>query len=178
MLMCACILVRVCVCVCVIVLCIYMGHGSPQHTLNNASMRPVCKLFVLHSWCPRCGVLWCPRCGVVWCIVTIVLMRINAQSVRGVAYALETLSQVLSSRQCSAFAVTDGPRFPHRGIMIDTGRRFYPVALVKNILDGMAMVKMNVLHFHLSEECFRVQASVACAVTLVAAEWCLCTAFG
>lgn len=49
--------------------------------------------------------------------------------------------------------------------MIDTGRRFYPVPLVKSILDGMAAVKMNVLHFHLSEECFRVASTSYPALT-------------
>ena len=42
--------------------------------------------------------------------------------------------------------------------MIDTGRRFYPVPFVKSIVDGLAMSRMNVLHFHLSEECFRVES--------------------
>ena len=42
--------------------------------------------------------------------------------------------------------------------MIDTGRRFYPVPLVESILDGMASVKMNVLHFHLSEEIMALAA--------------------
>lgn len=42
--------------------------------------------------------------------------------------------------------------------MIDTGRRFYPVPFVKSIVDGLAMSRMNVLHFHLSEECFRIES--------------------
>jgi|EP01046_Picozoa_sp_COSAG06_P045023 hexosaminidase len=44
--------------------------------------------------------------------------------------------------------------------MIDTGRRYYPVALVKQTIEGMAMSRQNILHFHLSEECFRVQSDV------------------
>jgi|EP01043_Picozoa_sp_COSAG02_P001062 N-acetyl-beta-hexosaminidase len=44
--------------------------------------------------------------------------------------------------------------------MIDTGRRFYPVPFVKSIVDGLAMSRMNVLHFHLSEECFRVESKI------------------
>eukprot|EP00038_Savillea_parva_P019262 m.26939 g.26939 ORF g.26939 m.26939 type:complete len:781 (-) comp4361_c0_seq1:2909-5251(-) len=86
-------------------------------------------------------------------------VTMTAQTQWGVAYALETVAQLLDAPTCGSFSVTDGPRFIHRGIMIDTGRRFYPVSLVKNILDGMAVVKMNVLHFHLSEECFRVQST-------------------
>lgn len=36
----------------------------------------------------------------------------------------------------------------------------YPVPLVESILEGMASVKMNVLHFHLSEECFRIESKM------------------
>eukprot|EP01051_Picozoa_sp_SAG22_P012633 SAG22_NODE_1332_length_4702_cov_1.577232_2_plen_803_part_00 len=79
----------------------------------------------------------------------------------GVAYALETLSQTIQEGgvlPCSALSVQDAPEYVHRGLMIDTGRRFYPMALVKQIVDGLALSKMNVLHFHLSEECFRVES--------------------
>ena len=89
-------------------------------------------------------------------------IAIVAESPYGVAYALETLSQVLSANAvdgCTAFDVEDAPSFVHRGMMIDTGRRFYPVDLVKRLLDGMAANKMNVLHMHLSEQCFRVQST-------------------
>jgi hexosaminidase len=50
--------------------------------------------------------------------------------------------------------------FEHRGIMIGTGRRFYPILLVRSILEGMAMNRMNILHLHLSEECFRVESKL------------------
>ena len=43
---------------------------------------------------------------------------------------------------------------------VDTGRRFHPVPLVKTMLDGMAAVKLNVLHFHLSDQCrFAVEST-------------------
>jgi hexosaminidase len=84
---------------------------------------------------------------------------IEAKSPYGVAYALETLSQVLSANECTAFHVEDAPSFVHRGLMIDTGRRFYPVDFVERLLEGMAANKMNVLHMHLSEQCFRVQSA-------------------
>ena len=44
--------------------------------------------------------------------------------------------------------------------MIDTGRRFYSVALVESVLEGMAAVKMNVMHMSLSELCFRVESKL------------------
>ena len=87
-------------------------------------------------------------------------VEIVAETDYGVGYALETLSQILVANECTAFHVVDAPQFVHRGLMIDTGRRFYPVALVKRILEGMSFLKMNVLHLHLSEQCFRVQSKV------------------
>lgn len=88
---------------------------------------------------------------------------IAAASPFGVAYALETLSQFIEEStgklHCAQISVADAPTFLHRGIMIDTGRRFYPVPLVLMTIEGMAMTKQNVLHFHLSEECFRVHSA-------------------
>jgi hexosaminidase len=76
----------------------------------------------------------------------------------GVSYALETLLQI-GERQCAhSFSVIDAPTYPHRALMIDTGRRFYSVPMVKEILTGMNMMKMNVLHMFLSELCFRVES--------------------
>lgn len=37
--------------------------------------------------------------------------------------------------------------------MLDSGRRFFPVPLVENLLDTMVVLKLNVLHFHLSDFC-------------------------
>ena len=87
-------------------------------------------------------------------------VEIVAETDYGVGYALETLSQILATNDCTAFHVVDAPQFVHRGLMIDVGRRFYPVDFVKRILDGMSFLKMNVLHLHLSEQCFRVQSKV------------------
>ena len=82
----------------------------------------------------------------------------------GVGYALETLLQLAepaAQAQCgSAFTVRDRPDYSHRGLMIDTGRRFYSVELVESLLEGMAMMKMNVLHMFLSELCFRVESKI------------------
>ena len=63
--------------------------------------------------------------------------RITAATVYGVGYGLETFSQLVGfggggggrggghgRLPCSEIAVSDAPRFPHRGLMIDTGRRY------------------------------------------------------
>ncbi|KAF4715908.1 hypothetical protein FOZ63_033032, partial [Perkinsus olseni] len=52
----------------------------------------------------------------------------------------------------TGFNITDYPSFPHRGMLIDTGRRYLPVDLIKKNLHTMAWVKMNVLHWHISDD--------------------------
>jgi hexosaminidase len=51
-----------------------------------------------------------------------------------------------------AVTIKDQPRFPWRGTMIDVSRHFIPIDVLKRNLDGMAAVKMNVLHWHLSDD--------------------------
>ena len=131
----------------------------------------------------------------------------TAASPFGVAYALESLSQLMDKGKlkCSKLAITDSPRFVHRGLMIgrcpytrcgrhcfsDHGwlslsRRHGPPLLPRPVRQvyrrrtvgrcpstrcmrhpppdygwlGLSsqMFRMNVLHFHLSEECFRVES--------------------
>jgi hexosaminidase len=58
-----------------------------------------------------------------------------------------------------AVSITDRPRFPWRGLSFDTSRHFFPVADVLRTLDALAAVKMNVFHFHLSDDQgFRVES--------------------
>jgi hexosaminidase len=80
----------------------------------------------------------------------------------GVVRGLETMLQLLQADQTGYFlptvSITDAPRFPWRGLLIDACRHFMPVEMIKRNLDGMAAVKMNVLHWHLSEnQGFRVE---------------------
>ena len=42
--------------------------------------------------------------------------------------------------------ITDAPKFRHRGLTIDVGRRFAPIKLINSIIDGLSYTKMNVLH--------------------------------
>src|SRR5207247_10128942 len=57
------------------------------------------------------------------------------------------------------FTIQDKPRFPWRGLMIDSARHFIPLDVIRRNLDGMEAVKMNVFHWHLSEnQGFRVES--------------------
>ncbi len=83
----------------------------------------------------------------------------------GSLYGLETLLQLLSSDENGYYfpnvKIKDAPRFTWRGLLIDVGRHFMPVDVIKRNLDAMAAVKMNVLHWHLSEDQgFRIESKV------------------
>ena len=81
----------------------------------------------------------------------------------GILHGLQTFLQLVETGPNGFFvpAVTikDQPRFAWRGLLIDVGRHYIPVDVLKRNIDGMAAVKMNVLHLHLSDnEGFRVES--------------------
>jgi hexosaminidase len=91
--------------------------------------------------------------------------RVTAANPLGVLRGLETflqLARVDGGRPVvPSVRISDRPRFPWRGLLIDPCRRWEPVEVVKRTLDGMAAVKLNVLHWHLSEDQgFRVESKV------------------
>lgn len=89
--------------------------------------------------------------------------RLSAPTDLGALRGLQTFLQLLETSS-DGFAVTaitiqDKPRFPWRGLMIDVSRHFIPLDVLKRNLDGMASVKMNVFHWHLSDnQGFRVES--------------------
>src|SRR5581483_2691573 len=89
---------------------------------------------------------------------------LNAATAVGVLRGLETFLQLLGSDRDGDFipavSIEDKPRFPWRGLMIDSSRHFQPLEVIKRNLDGMAAVKLNVLHWHLvDDQGFRVETS-------------------
>jgi hexosaminidase len=89
--------------------------------------------------------------------------KLTAPTTLGVLRGLQTFLQ-LGQITPSGFAVPavtikDQPRFPWRGTLVDVSRHFIPIEVLKRNLDGMAAVKMNVLHWHLSDDQgFRVES--------------------
>jgi len=80
---------------------------------------------------------------------------ITADTVYGAIYGMETFFQLATDGFLpnATIDVQDFPSYQHRGVMVDSGRRFWPVPLVKNILETMSFNKMNVLHLHASDMC-------------------------
>jgi hexosaminidase len=91
--------------------------------------------------------------------------RLEAATSVGALRGLATFRQLIQQDGKRVFvpAVTieDAPLYAWRGLMIDVARHFIPVEVVKRNLDAMEMVKMNVLHLHLSDnEGFRIESKV------------------
>ncbi len=81
--------------------------------------------------------------------------RIRASTPLGAMHGLQTFLQLVDVSPdgfaAPAITIQDKPRFPWRGLMIDSARHFIPLDVVHRNLDGMEAVKMNVFHWHLSE---------------------------
>ena len=86
---------------------------------------------------------------------------ITAPTAFGAMHALQTLSQIVDPGHGGLAAkpatlqwevtINDAPRFAHRGIMLDTSRNFMELSALRRTLDAMAMNKLNVLHWHVSD---------------------------
>ncbi len=88
--------------------------------------------------------------------------KITAPTTVGAMRGLETFLQTLEGDKDGFYfpgvSISDKPRFIWRGLMIDPARHFQPLEVIKRNLDAMAAVKMNVLHWHLTEDQgFRVE---------------------
>jgi hexosaminidase len=89
--------------------------------------------------------------------------RLVAPTVVGALRGLETFLQLTQSDRTGYYLpgvkVNDKPRFPWRGLLIDIARHYQPPEVLKRNLDAMAAVKLNVLHWHLTEDQgFRVES--------------------
>ncbi|VAW15864.1 beta-glycosyl hydrolase [hydrothermal vent metagenome] len=83
---------------------------------------------------------------------------ISANKPAGVFYGIQTLKQLLPVETGSkglpipAVEIEDTPRFQWRGNMLDVGRHFFPVSFIKKYIDILAMYKLNIFHWHLTED--------------------------
>ena len=88
---------------------------------------------------------------------------LHARTTLGAMRGLQTILQLVEITPqgfaVPAVTIEDKPRFAWRGLMIDSGRHFMPLDVIRRNLDAMAAVKLNVFHWHLSEnQGFRVES--------------------
>uniref|UniRef100_A0A182QJN0 Beta-hexosaminidase n=1 Tax=Anopheles farauti TaxID=69004 RepID=A0A182QJN0_9DIPT len=86
------------------------------------------------------------------------LATISAKTFFGARHALETLAQFVlyddirnELQLVASVTVSDTPAYPHRGLALDTSRNFIDLQSLRRTIDGMAMVKLNVFHWHITD---------------------------
>lgn len=82
---------------------------------------------------------------------------IGGDNATGVFYGVQSLIQLLPVQKSSQLkikevSIQDKPRFAYRGLHLDVGRHFFPVAFIKQYIDYIALHKMNTFHWHLTED--------------------------
>lgn len=88
---------------------------------------------------------------------------ISGKTATGVFYGIQSLRQLLPAEieaddnnivelTIPAVEISDSPRYVYRGMHLDVGRHFFPVASVKKYIDLISMHKMNTFHWHLTED--------------------------
>ncbi len=86
-------------------------------------------------------------------------VQINATTPNGIFYGIQTFRQLLDSGKgvnggirIHRISISDEPRFTWRGMHLDVSRHFFDVAFIKRYIDFLAMHKMNIFHWHLTED--------------------------
>ncbi len=83
-------------------------------------------------------------------------VNIAANTRFGALRAMETLLQLIQNGPENTsvpwVTIEDAPRFPWRGLLLDSARHFIPLEDIKRQIDGMAAAKLNVLHWHLTDD--------------------------
>ena len=107
--------------------------------------------------------------------ITAQAAKLSAATDLGAMHGLETLLQLATDEHgaCILPAVTinDTPRFAWRGLMLDVSRHFEPMPNVERTLDAMAAAKLNVFHWHLSDDQgFRAESKKFPRLTQISSE--------
>ena len=91
--------------------------------------------------------------------VTASRITITAPTPEGLFYGAVTLWQIITAKPLQgvsilvpAISIVDAPRFSWRGLMLDSARHFQSPEYIKQFIDWMALHKLNVLHWHLTDD--------------------------
>lgn len=79
-------------------------------------------------------------------------INIEASAQNGIFYGIQTLRQLIQQKQVPCLTINDEPSFMWRAYMLDEARYFQGKETVKQILDEMALLKLNIFHWHLTND--------------------------
>jgi len=85
-----------------------------------------------------------------------VLVVITALTYQGGRHGLETLSQLIQCEEQTCFMagdvlIDDAPKYPWRGVLLDTSRNYFTVDTIKKVIDGLSAAKLNTFHWHITD---------------------------
>ncbi|XP_062942421.1 beta-hexosaminidase subunit beta [Cynocephalus volans] len=141
----------------------HKGHHGPDHFPDGTQLQQLHVSIVLESECDAFPIVSSDESYTL--LVKGPIAFLKANKVWGALRGLETFSQLVYQDSYGTFTINeskivDSPRFPHRGILIDTSRHYLPVKVILKTLDAMAFNKFNVLHWHIvDDESFPYQST-------------------
>jgi len=89
-------------------------------------------------------------------------VSLSANTSKGIFYAIQTFEQLIRDGELiNNCEIKDWPAFSWRGYMVDVGRNYEPVGMLKQQIDEMAFYKLNIFHFHFTEDvAWRLQSKL------------------
>ena len=101
-----------------------------------------------------------------WLTVSEAGVQIKSTNAHGVFNAIQTLNQLIKNNTIQSCDILDYPSFSWRGFMVDVGRNFQSIKQLKEQIDVMAAYKLNIFHFHLTEDiAWRLESKLYPALT-------------
>jgi len=79
-------------------------------------------------------------------------IQIEAATERGVCWALATLCAIMENFEAPCCDIMDAPAHAYRGVLLDSARHFFSVDTVKEFIEAISLAKLNVLHWHLTDD--------------------------
>ena len=94
-------------------------------------------------------------------------VQIKSTNAHGFFNAIQTLKQLIKNNTIQSCDILDYPSFSWRGFMVDVGRNFQSIKQLKEQIDVMAAYKLNIFHFHLTEDiAWRLESKLYPSLTI------------
>jgi hexosaminidase len=128
----------------------YYGFSLPVSDAREKPHQPNIRLHLnagAFSWVRGAYILSVTKKGI----------DVQAGDPEGIFYGMQTLIRLLPLQKTKSLAIprlsiVDSPRFSYRGLNLDVSRHFFDVDFIKRYLDLMALYKLNVFHWHLTDD--------------------------